>query len=86
VVCFEKGLAVEPRKARLGRLEDAVQALQRAVGIRPAKATLQFQLALMLARGNRMPEALAAAEKGVRLAPHDANGRALLEELRAAGR
>jgi hypothetical protein len=95
MACFRKGLAVQPlnevilshlalAEFRGGQGDAALRTLQRAIEIRPGKAALHFQLAQLYAQLQRRAEAVAALEAGLQQAPHDANARAMLQQLRGA--
>ena len=82
VTQIERALALDPLSeiigsdaavvyATVGRTDDAVEQLRRVIRIHPAFAEAHRQLAELLERSGRFPEALAAFEAGAAAAPDE---------------
>ena len=94
LICFQRSVEIDPdnyvawshlaaTRFQSGETDLAVDAQRRAIAVQPHQAVLYFQLAQMLARLERITEAIAALEEGLRLAPEDEQAVSMLEYLRS---
>ena len=76
-------VAVALSLLRDGQTEEAERALRKAVEVEPTLASAHTNLAVLLAKTGRLPEALPHFEEAVRLAPEDEGARRNLEKVQA---
>ncbi len=93
LLCLKKSLEVAPNnfvtmshlalaELRNGETDQAIQWLKKAIALKPSHAVLHFQLAQTLVQMERIPEAIAAFEEGLRYSPDDAKAKRMLQRLR----